>query len=292
MAVVLALVSALAYGLSDFLGGVVGRASSAWRVAVVVQAVSTLSAAAVALLLPGTPSGADLAWAVLAGTGTGVGVGFLFRGLAEGRMSVVAPLSAVGAAVVPVGVGLFLGERPGPVVALALVAAGPGIWLVARSDTGDPGDPGDPGDRAAAGTAADRGSGTGVLDGVLAGLGFGVMFSAIGQVDESAGWWPIVLAQGVSTVVVALVATALGAAWRPQGPAWRAAPAGVLSTAALVTFQLATQRGLLTVSSVLASLYPAITVLLAVALLRERIHPSQALGLALCAVTVTLVALA
>lgn len=282
MAVVLALVSAVAYGLSDFIGGVVGRASTPWRVAVVVQAASTVGAAVVALLVPGTAAAADLAWAVLAGTGSGIGVGFLFRGLAEGRMSVVAPLSAVGAALVPVGVGLLLGERPRLVVALALVAAAPGIWLVARSQPEAP---------TPVPAAADEHAPSGVLDGVLAGLGFGVMFSAIGQVHESAGWWPIALTQAVSTAAVALLATVLGVTWRPHRAAWRAAPAGLLSTGALVAFQLATQRGLLTVSSVLASLYPAVTVLLAVALLRERIHRTQAVGLALCAVTVTLVAL-
>ena len=215
-----------------------------------------------------------------AGTGSGVGVGFLFRGLAAGRMSVVAPLSAVGAALVPVALGFALGERPGTLVTLAILAAFPGIWLVASGD-----------EPAQATGSTDSTGSPGVLDGILAGLGFGVMFSALGQVPDGAGLWPLTLAQVVSAVAAAALAAALRAPWRPTRSSWRAAIAGPLSAVAVLSFQLATQSGLLTVSSVLASLYPAATVVLALVVLKERIHPLQAVGLALCGATVTLVAL-
>jgi uncharacterized membrane protein len=279
MAVVLALVSAFSFGLSDFVGGLVSRRVSAWSVAVVVQTCSAVSTGLLALLVAGDPTGADFAWAMLAGSGSGVGVGFLFRGLSTGRMSVVAPLSAVGAAMVPVVVGFAVGERPGVLVSLAIVAAFPGIWLVAAGEEPEPADEGAPA------------RSSGVLDGVLAGLGFGVMFAALGQVPDGAGWWPLTVAQAVSAVAAAGLATALGASWWPTRASWRAAPAGPLSAVAVLCFQLATQSGLLTVSSVLASLYPAATVLLAMTLLRERVHARQAVGLALCGATVTLVAL-
>jgi drug/metabolite transporter (DMT)-like permease len=132
---------------------------------------------------------------------------------------------------------------------------------------------------------------SGVLDGVLAGIGFGIMFTALGQVPEDAGLWPLTTAQAVSAVAAAGLATALGNSWRPSTATWLAVPAGPLSAVAVVCFQLATQMGLLAVSSVLASLYPAATILLAMAVLRERIHGIQAVGLALCGATVTLVAL-
>jgi drug/metabolite transporter (DMT)-like permease len=275
MPVVLALLSAFAFGLSDFVGGLVSRRASAWSVAVVVQASSAVSTALLALFVGGAPTTADFGWALLAGAGSGAGVGFLFRGLSTGRMSVVAPLSAVGAAVLPVLIGFALGERPSALATVAMAAALPGIWLVAAGEQGPGGE--------------ERTSG--VLDGVLAGLGFGVMFTALGQVPEGAGLWPLTAAQAASALTAAGLATALGASWWPSRAAWRAAPAGPLSTVALLSFQLAVQSGLLTVSSVLASLYPAATVLLAMALLRERVHRAQALGLALCGATVTLVAL-
>src|SRR5919112_5831245 len=137
MAVVLALCSALAYGLSDFLGGILSRRTSAWSVAVVGQSSSALCTAVVALFVSGNPSAADFRWALLAGVGTGVGTGFLYRGLSSGRMGVVAPVSAVGAAFVPVLAGTVAGERPSILVWLGILAALPGIWLV----SGTPDDP-------------------------------------------------------------------------------------------------------------------------------------------------------
>jgi drug/metabolite transporter (DMT)-like permease len=283
MGVLLALVSALAYGMSDFVGGLVSRRDSAWRVAVVVQVTAAASTTLVATFWDGAPTGTDFAWSALAGVGSGFGVGFLFRGLATGRMSVVAPLSAVGAALVPVVIGFVLGERPGLVVTLAIVAAFPGIWLVASGE-----DESVPDSRHAGHT---RAAASGLLDGVLAGVGFGVLFTALGQVPEASGLWPVAASQGVSAVTAAALATALGNSWRPSTATWRAVPAGPLAAVALMSFQLAAQMGLLTVSAVLASLYPAATILLAMAVLRERIHPLQAVGLALCGTTVTLVAL-
>lgn len=282
MAILLALVSALAYGLSDFVGGLVSRRASAWSVAVVVQVSSAGATALYAATQPGDMTGLHAAWAALAGVGSGAGVGFLFRGLASGRMSVVAPLSAVGAALLPLGIGLLAGERPGVLAMVGIMAALPGIWLVAHGE-----DEPVPDQRGRPGTSRD----SGVVDGLLAGLGFGVMFAALGQIPESAGQWPLALTQAFSALAAAGLATLLRAAWWPrERSVWLAVPGGVLGALAVVAFVAATQRGLLTVTSVLASLYPAATVLLAMAVLRERIHRGQAVGLALCAVTVALVA--
>ena len=275
MAVLLALAAAVAYGLSDFVGGLASRRSSAWPVAFVGTVVAFVGAVVLALLTDGSPTRADLWWGALAGIGSGVGGAFLYRGLAAGRMGVVAPISAVGAALLPVGVGVATGERPGPLVWCGIVAAVPGIWLVSR-------EPGGSGDLAA-----------GILDGVLAGLGFGLLFAAMGQVPEAAGFAPLAVAQGVGAVAVAVTAAALGARWVPHDPsqAWGAV-AGTLSTAAAAAFLLATQTGLLTIASVVTSLYPAVTIALAALVLRERVHAPQALGLVLCGVAVSLVAAA
>ena len=273
MAVLLSLAAALAYGLSDFVGGLASRRTSAWPVAFVGTAAAFVGALVLALVTDGSPTRADLAWGALAGVGTGAGGAFLYRGLAAGRMGVVAPISAVGAALLPVCVGVATGERPALLVWLGIAAAVPGIWLVSR-------EPGGSGDLAA-----------GILDGVLAGLGFGLLFAAMGQVPEEAGFAPLALSQAVAMVCVALTAAALGGRWLPheRSQAWGVV-AGLLATAAVVAFLLATQTGLLTVASVVTSLYPAITIALAAAVLRERIHASQGIGLLLCGVAVGLVA--
>jgi drug/metabolite transporter (DMT)-like permease len=130
-----------------------------------------------------------------------------------------------------------------------------------------------------------------VVDGALAGLGFGVLFAALGQVPESAGLWPLALAQLVSLPTVVVLATALGAAWLPRrAGTWWALLAGPIGASATAAFMFAAQSGFLTVAGVISSLYPATTVVLAAVVLRERIHRAQGVGLGLCAVAVGLVA--
>lgn len=281
MSVLLALFSAVAYGLSDFVGGLLSRRVSAWPVAMVGQLSAVVCTAGVATFVPGSPSGIDFAWGLLAGVGTGTGTGFLYRGFASGRMSVVAPVSAVGAAVVPVLVGAMTGERLSLVVWTGIALALPGIWLVSSTTEELPPE-GGPAPRASLAE--------GVLDGVLAGLGFGVLFAALGQVPSGAGLWPLAFAQMVALPAVVLLASALRAAWVPREPVtWWALVAGPLGATATTAFLLATQRGYLTVAGILTSLYPAVTVLLAALLLREKVHRTQGIGLGLCALAIGLV---
>ena len=152
------------------------------------------------LFVGGDPTAADLWWGAAAGVGNGFGTAFLYRGLSSGRMGVVAPVSGVGAAVIPVVVGVLLGERP--------AAAGLG-----RHRAGDPGDlAGRPRARAGPGAAAPGGA----LDGTLAGLGFGFLFVALAQVSEDSGLLPLAVNQVVAGVVIVLVATFLRQPWRPH----------------------------------------------------------------------------
>lgn len=274
-AVLLALLGAVAYGVSDFLGGIFGKRASPWAVA----ATGGVGGAAVALVLatvnPGSPTSTDLAWGAAAGIGNGIGTAFLYRGLSSGRMGVVAPVSGVLAVVLPVVVGVTTGERPGALVWLGILAAVPAIWLVAREPAEGPTVGGD----------------TGLGDGVLAGLGFGALFTCLGQVPDDAGYFPLVLNQLVGVVVIAVAATLLRAVWVPRTRAsWGGILAGLLGGVATTAFLLATQHGLLSVSAVLTSLYPAFTVLLAALVLREHVHRAQAWGLMLCGVAVVLVA--
>jgi drug/metabolite transporter (DMT)-like permease len=273
--VLFSLGAALAYGLSDFLGGVISRRTSVWPVAMLACAGAGLGTLVLACTVPGTPTGSDIAWGLLAGVGSGVGTAFLYRGFAKGRMGVVAPVSAVGAALLPAAIAVLTGERPSMLVWVGIVAALPGIWLVSREPAAD----------AAGGRAA------GFLDGILAGAGFGVLFAALGQVPDGSGYWPVMAAQIVSLISVVVAALLLGGDPRPrQAESWWGLAAGLLATLAVVCFLLATHEGLLSVAAVLTSLYPAFTVLLATLLLGERLHRSQSIGLALCAVSVACVA--
>lgn len=281
MAIVLALFSALAYGLSDFVGGLLSRRVSAWPVAVVGQLSATVCVVVVAAFVPGSPTSRDFLWALVAGVATGLGTGFLYRGFASGRMSVVAPVSAVGAAVVPVLVGTLDGERLPLLVWLGVVLALPGIWLVSSTA-----------EDVSSSLAGPRVSlAEGLLDGLLAGLGFGVLFAALGQVPETAGLWPLALAQAVSLPAVVLLAVVVGAAWVPRRRhAWWALVAGPLGASATAAFLLASQYGFLTIAGVLSSLYPASTVLLAALVLHEKVHRAQGVGLGLCALAIGFIA--
>jgi drug/metabolite transporter (DMT)-like permease len=245
-----------------------------WPVAVLSCIGSLLAALVLALAAPGHPATSDLLWGALAGVGAGAGTAFLYRGLAGGRMGVVAPVSGVGATVIPVLIGLVAGERPSSVVWLGMVVALPGIWLVSREDS-----------------EAGPVGGSGLLEGVLAGVGFGVLFAALGQVDAGAGLWPLCLTEVSAVATTVVAALALGGDPRPSGSEeWWGLASGLLATAAGLAFLLATHHGLLSVSAVLTSLYPAFTVLLAALVLREHIHRAQSWGLVLCGVAVVLVA--
>jgi len=276
VSVLLALAAAFAYGLSDFIGGVASRRTSPWPVAFLASVGALVGAVVLALFVPGTPDDSDLLWGAAAGLGGGAGGAFLYRGLAAGRMGVVAPISGVGAALLPVMVGVATGERPSSLVWLGLLIALPGIWLVAREPSLDADQPR---------------SAEGVVDGVLAGLGFGVIFAAMGQVPDTAGYWPLATAQATALVGIAVTATVLRGSVVPRASSdWWGFGGGLLATAAVLAFLLATQRGLLAVASVLTSLYPAVTVLFASAWLKEHMHRAQGLGLGLCAVAVICVA--
>ena len=276
MTILLSLVAAAAYGLSDFNGGTFSKRAGAWAVSLVAQLTGAALVLVVALVQGGSPTGEDLLWALVGGLGNGFGTAYLYRGLASGRMGVVAPVSGVGAVVVPVLAGAAAGERPGLVVWIGIVLALPAIWLVSR----EPVDalPGGP-------------SPTGALDGLVAGLGFGTLFAALAQIHDAAGLFPLALNQLVAGAVIVAVASSLRAPWVPRS---RYAVGGTVSGAlgALATglFQEATRHGYLAIAAVVTSLYPAFTVVLAATVLHERVHRAQAIGLARCAGAVVLVA--
>ncbi len=309
----LGLLAALSYGVSDFLGGVASRRAHFLWVGLGVQLIGAVLSFALAPMIGTALSPASLApslgWGALSGVGSAVGLVLLYRGYGRGSMAVVGPLSAVGAAVLPSVAGVLLGDRLSLLALVGVVVALPAIWLVSRQSDGAGRDGagqsrgqsrgqshGQSRGRSRGRSRAGRRVRTGVLDGIVSGLGFGVLFTALGQADPRSGLWPVATGQLSSTVLVAVI-VAVGAFGRPSRPGLdRRALVQVLGTAVLsiganVAFLAATRHGSITVSAVLTALYPAFTVLLAVAVLRERPERGQLVGLALAAAAVTLIVL-
>jgi len=280
-AILLALGSALSYGAADFIAGWLSRRDHYARVALLTQLAAASGTVVVSVLVGGRPSTASLVWGAVSGLGGGLGTLALYRGLARGKMNVVAPLSGVLAAGLPALFGVALGERPSATATLGLVLALPAVWLTARGEGGAP--TGGEGSRS-------------VLDGVLAGLGFTVLFIGLQRAGSGIGLWPTASSQVVSLfpMVWLFVRTARDRPGSARAPWTRSGPmlTGALVALAAIFYFLATQRGLLTVVAVLTSLYPAVTVALARSLLSERIGRWQAVGLGLAAVSVTLISAA
>jgi len=271
----LALTAALAYGASDFVGGAGSRRHSPWGMVVSGQVTGAALMIMCGLLAPGTPQAVDFAWALLAGAGSATGSIFLYRGLSRGRIGVVAPVSAVGAAALPVLVGVVLGERPTLLAGLGLLVALPGIWLVSR------------------GSMTSATSTRGALgDGAAAGAGFGVLFIALGQISNDAKFMPLAANQFFGAVLTVVAAAALGQEWRPRrGVLPWGGTSGALGAAGTLAFLLSAHATDLGVAAVLTSLYPAVTVLLASLVLGERLGGGQRLGIGICTLAVATLAI-
>ncbi|MFN8217781.1 MAG: EamA family transporter [Solirubrobacterales bacterium] len=273
-AVLLALLTASSYGLSDFIGGIASKTRSAWAVAAANCLIAAVCTIAVSLFVTGNPRGEDFAWAVGGGVGEGVGIAFLYRGLSRGRMGVVAPIAGIGSALIPFLTGVATGEQLTLLSLVGVAIAFPALYLVPQREA-----------------AAIDGQGEGgFFEGVIAGIGFGAQFAFIGQIEAGAGLLPIGLLLLAATAAVIVSALLLRQPWLLRVDELRPSVAcGLLNATAVVSFLLATQQGLLAIVSVIAALYPAITVGLAAFVLEEKIGRLQAVGMALTVIAVVLV---
>jgi drug/metabolite transporter (DMT)-like permease len=275
MGELLSLTSALCFGITEFVSGLLSRRFPGVTVALHAQAGGTVLTVLLAALWPasGPASAGAWGWAALSGLGTGVGVAFLFRATGSGPMSVVVPIAAVGGATLPVVAGLLLlGERPSATALVGIGVALPAIWLVSRP------------------RAARSAPVTGVRDALVSGCGFAVQFLAMSGVDLGAGMWPVVLSRVVSVLVIVLLVRATEVTWQlPRRASAIAMASGAVGSAAIVCFLLATRAELVSIATVLASLYPVVPVVLALFALRERVTVTQATGLVAAAAAVSLV---
>jgi drug/metabolite transporter (DMT)-like permease len=276
MAVVFGLLAALAYGASDFVGGHTTKRSNPWTVVACSQTVAMVGVLIAIPFLPGQLTVSAVLWGGLAGVGSAVGSIALYRGLSSARMNVVAPLSGVMAAAVPVLVGLVTGERPHLLALIGVIIALAAIVLVSLSRSTD---------------SARRSSG--VVEGLVAGGGFALLFIGLQRPGRHTGIWPLTMAEVVAVAVV-VTATVIGG--HPLRPAPRTVlgtgTAGVLAFAATLLYLLSTRHGLLSIVAVLVSLYPALTVILAAVVLHERSTRVQLAGMLAAAAAVGLIAAA
>jgi drug/metabolite transporter (DMT)-like permease len=278
-----ALATSLLWGLADFGGGLLTRRTPALTVVVVSQAIAAAVLGAIVVVTGGWSEAGPLLWfAVAAGLAGPVAMICFYKALALGPMGVVSPLATLSVAV-PVGVGLFLGERPGFVQYAGIAVAVAGVVLA-----GGPQLKGAPVQRQA------------ILLSLIAALGFGLVFALIAEASTNVtGLFLALFVQRVTSIAAGGLALYVsgrrGAAALPEDRfPWRSLPAlafvGLADVAANGTYTIAAQRGPITVAAVLASLYPVVTALAARGFLSERLLVVQAAGAGLALVGTVLLA--
>lgn len=258
MSALLALASALCWGSADYIGGVQSRRVSSVAVALWSQVVGGLALLVVALAVGKETTPESLAWGAAAGLCTGAALILFYRGLASGAMAIVAPISACGA-IVPVLAAIVTGDAPG-----ALQYGGIGLCLAGAVAVSIP----DPEGRRLSGRPL-----TAVGLGAAAALGFGLFYLLVDRGNDAGGsaLWVIVGARAGSLTAIAVVAATTRPGLRvPRSIAPAVALTGILDTSANVLFAIAATRGELGTVSVLGSLYPVTTVVLAMSIGGEK----------------------
>jgi drug/metabolite transporter (DMT)-like permease len=292
LGVPLGLGSGLCWGAADFFGGVQSRRLPALTVAFWSQVAGAL-ALAVALAVEGAPPATTgFAWGLAAGVGSGCALVLFYRGLAEGTMSVVAPVSACGA-IVPVAASLLTGDQPGALAGLGVLVAITGVVLVSRPLGSTRGTPGS--------TLGSRG-GPGRAGRVLAmalgsALGFGLFYVFVDAGTAGSRGEPLWVIAGARTSSLVMLSTIalVGGGSALRWPGRRIGPValvGIGDTGANLLFAYAAIAGNLAVVGVLGSLYPVATVVLARWLLGERLTGGQNAGVVLALTGVGLLAAA
>jgi drug/metabolite transporter (DMT)-like permease len=271
--VVLGLLSALSFGSSDFGAGLTSRRVPVLGVALAVQIVGAAIALAAALAVSEPPPDAG---ALGLGIGAGLcgvaGILCLYSGLAVGRMGVVAPVTGVLGAALPVVVALVFEGVPAPGVSLGMALALVAVVIVSRAP-------------------AVGGRRSGIELALVAGAFIGLFNVIIGRLPEGVVWWPLLALKLAAAALILLVALLGRRPWRVAPrmiPA--AAGVGLGDMAGNALYVLATQTGRLDVAAVLSSLYPVVTVILAILILREHVGRQHAFGIGLAALGIALIA--
>jgi drug/metabolite transporter (DMT)-like permease len=279
LAVAYGLASAAIWGAGDFSGGLATKRGNVYAVVLLSQMVGLVCLLTLALLLEGAlPPARDMLFGGLAGLAGVIGILALYTGLARGRMGVVAPTTAVLSAIIPVVVGIITEGIPSALVLVGFGLAVTAVWLLSGGD-------------ASGGIRRDE---LGLA--LLAGLGFSLFFVFIDQVSTGVVFWPLTAARVAAVPLLLLFVLGWdkvgNGRWQPpRGLLPIIALAGILDSGGNFFFTLAAQSGRLDVAAVLASLYPASTVLLARLILKETLGPRQWVGVGVALVALVLIAL-
>ena len=283
MAALLALLSSLSWGTSDFMGGLAARRVGSVRVLAVSYPSGAVLITFLALVIvPGQWSWSTVTIGLVAGVVGALAIGLLYAALSRGQMGIVSPITAVLSGAVPVVVGVVLGESLSALALAGVAVAGVAVVLVSRES----------GPHRRTPVRA-------VLLAVASGLAIGIYLSVIGTAPVDSGIWVATMGRWFSTALVLSILVIL--VWRSRGtssgdrPAfpWNLAlSAGALDALANAVFQLAAQRGLLAIVAVIGSLYPAATVILARLLLKETMSRVQLVGVVLALLAASVLTLA
>ena len=272
--VLLGIASAITWGTGDFGGGLLSRRAPLFGVVAVTQLVGMGAALALAIARhEPVPQGPDLFWSLATGVAGVIGITSLYRGLAVGRMGVVAPTTGVIGAVIPVVVGFATEGLPPASAILGIVVALVAVVLVTRAPGHGDGRP------------------SGIRWALMAGVAIGLFNVCVGQISPAGAFGPLVVIRLIQTVILGVLIVA----WRQPYRLERAilpkvVGIGLLDMAGNAAFILATQTGMLAIAAVLSSLYPVMTVVLAVVFLRERVTRSHLVGIALTVLAIALIA--
>lgn len=275
-----ALLSALVWGSGDFVGGLAIRRGMRERSAespFSVVLIASLSGALI-MLAAGVLRGeglltlSDTLWSCAAGISGALGIAVLYTGLAQGSAALVAPTAGVVGAVLPVIAGSFLEGLPGSLQLAGMLLGLGGIWIVSQPASG--------------GSDLTR---TDILHGALAGAGFGGFFILIAQVEGKALFFPLVIVKVTALMFSTLILRLQGQSMPRLSGNPPALLAGLLDSGGNLFYLLATNYTTLSIAAVLSSMYPVATIVLAVALLQQRVAGMQWVGILLCILAVALI---
>lgn len=275
--VVLSLFAALFYGAADFCGGLASRRTGVFSVAVLSQGAGLIVLLAILPFFPGHATSSDYLWGTAAGLCGGVGLALLYHALSIGRMGVVSPITAVLAAALPLGVGILRGEHLTVLQLCGIAVALGAIVLISISTEPD---------------GAREISTAGVKEAIASGLVIGGFYLCISFAHPASGLHGLLAARIASTLFLALAALAMRSSLVPAGGTLGLILfGGTIDMTANALYVLATYNGYLSIAAVLTSLYPAGTVFLARAVLKERLALVQKFGVGLALAGVTMIAL-
>ncbi len=275
MTVVLGLLAAAFYGIGDFAGGIASRRKGAVTVLLWSYPVGAVLMAAMLPFFPGHLDARVATFGVAGGLSGLLGVVVMYHLMTLAPINVISPVTAVLAAIVPIIVGTTIGERPHVAAWFGIVLGLGAVVLVSRTGDNQPHGP----------------IGVRVLVlALVAGFGFGMYFVFLARAGDDSGLWPLVVSRFASAALIVPLARARNAFAAIRGRTLAIVLlAGACDALANMFFLLASRYGLLSIASVLTSLYPATTVLLAVLFLHERVNRVQRTGLALAAAAIVLI---